>query len=155
MIEFMIANKADIQELTNIRIEYMDEAFNIISDDDRKRLNVELPIFFKKNLGDKCVAFVAKDNETIVACALLIIIEKPNSPVLKSGLVGEAMGVFTKPKYRNQGIATTLMRNMIQFAEIRGFDRIDLDASANGAGVYRKVGFNEKQTEYISMRISL
>lgn len=155
MIKYRIANKNDILELTRLRIEYMKEAFNGISKEEDSRLCNELPMYFEKKLGVNCIAFIAEDGEHMVSCALLILIEKPYSPVLKTGIVGEVMGVYTEPNYRNKGIATKLMSDMVEYAKEYKMDRIDLDASADGLHVYKKVGFKETESPYVSMRIKL
>ena len=108
MIKYRIANKNDILELTRLRIEYMKEAFNGISNEEDLRLCNELPIYFEKNLGVKCIAFIAEDKGHMVSCALLVLIEKPYSPVLKTGIVGEVMGVYTEPNYRNKSMQLSL-----------------------------------------------
>lgn len=155
MINYRIANKKDIYELTRLRIEYMKEAFNEIANNENLKLNSELPKYFEKNLGVSCIAFIAEEKEHMVSCALLIIIEKPYSPVLKNGIVGEVMGVYTEPAFRNKGIATKLMSDMVKYAKEHNMDRIDLDASADGLHVYKKIGFIENNSSYVSMRITL
>ncbi len=139
------ATKADIPELTRIRIEYMIEAFNGISDEETQRLNEKLPKYFEKALDRDCIAFIAKKDCTIVAAALLILSERPTSPSLKNGLVGEVMSVYTMPEYRHKGLCTQLMFNMIEYGKKRGIDRIDLNATENGYYVYQKVGFVQKR----------
>ena len=155
MIKYRKANNKDICELAKLRIKYMKEAFNGITIDEEVRLNKDLPEYFKKNLGGNCIAFIAEEKGHMVSCALLILIEKPYSPALKSGIVGEVMGVYTEPNYRNKGIATKLMSDMVKYGKENKIDRIDLDASANGLHVYRKVGFSESDSPYIRMRIKL
>lgn len=155
IMNYRMAEIKDIYELTKLRIEYMKEAFDGIATDEEARLNNQLPEYFKKNLGRNCIAFIAEEGKHMVSCVLLILIEKPYSPVLKTGIVGEVMGVYTEPNYRNKGIATKLMSNMVKYAKENKIDRIDLDASADGLHVYRKVGFSESDSPYVSMRIKL
>ncbi|MCI8956006.1 MAG: GNAT family N-acetyltransferase [Eubacterium sp.] len=57
-------------------------------------------------------------------------------------------------KYRNLGIGTALMRNMLQFLKNKGYKQISLSVQkANYAvNMYRKLGFevvDEKEEEYI------
>lgn len=146
------ATKDDIPELTRIRIEYMIEAFDGISMEEKQRLNESLPQYFNKALEKECIAFIAKKDDTIVSAALLILSERPTSPSLRNGLVGEVMSVYTRPEYRNKGICTKLMTNMIKYGKTRGIDRIDLSATTSGCKVYKKVGFTVKKNDYIDMR---
>lgn len=155
IIKYRKANNKDICELARLRIDYMKEVFNGITIDEEMRLNKDLLEYFKRNLGENCIAFIAEEKDHMVSCALLILIEKPYSPVLKNGIAGEVMGVYTEPNYRNKGIATKLMSDMVKYAKENKLDRIDLDASADGLHVYRKVGFIESDSPYVRMRIKL
>ena len=100
------AGMDDIPELTRIRIEYLLEAFDSISNEEIYRLQSELPLYFERTLGKSCIAFIAKDSGRIVSSAILVIYERPISPVLLTGLIGEVVSVYTIPLYRKQGLCS-------------------------------------------------
>lgn len=50
-------------------------------------------------------------------------------------------GVSTKAAYRKRGIASALLTKALNLAKERGYQQVVLQATAAGAGVYRKHGF--------------
>lgn len=146
------AGMDDIPELTRIRIEYLLEAFDSISNEEIYRLQSELPLYFERTLGKSCIAFIAKDSGRIVSSAILVIYERPISPVLLTGLIGEVVSVYTIPLYRKQGLCSELIKKLVEYGRINRIDRINLSATPMGATVYEKQGFNQFHTPYIDMR---
>lgn len=142
----------DIPELTRIRIEYLSEAFDRISDKELYRLQNELPLYFERTLGKSCIAFIAKDEGRIVSSAILVIYERPISPVLLTGLIGEIVSVYTTPFYRKQGLCSELIKRSIEYGRLNRIDRIELSATPMGASVYQKQGFEQYHTPYVDMR---
>lgn len=51
------------------------------------------------------------------------------------------LNVFTEPKWRQQGIGTLLMREIIRWAGMEKLDRLVLHASAQGRQLYERLGF--------------
>ena len=146
------AGKNDIPELTRIRIEYLLEAFDSISHEELYRLQNELPLYFERNIGKSCIAFIVKDSGRIVSSAILVIYERPISPALSTGLIGEIVSVYTNPLYRRQGLCSELIKQLIEYGRIKRIDRINLSATPMGATVYEKQGFKCYHTPYIDMR---
>jgi len=146
------AGMDDIPELTRIRIEYLSEAFDNISNEEIYRLQNELPLYFERTLDKSCIAFIAKDNSLIVSSAILVIYERPISPALSTGLIGEIVSVYTNPMYRKQGLCSELIKQIIEYGRINRIDRINLSATPMGATIYEKQGFNSYHTPYIDMR---
>ena len=61
------------------------------------------------------------------------------------------LSMYTRPDARGTGIATRLVRQMIRWARRKKYRRITLHASAQGASVYRALGFEASN----EMRLSL
>ncbi len=53
------------------------------------------------------------------------------------------MSMYTERASRRSGVATRLVREMIRWARRKGYRRITLHASAQGAPVYRRIGFED------------
>lgn len=150
-MEFTFATQKDIQQLTELRIAYTKEDLGSISEADEKTLTEKLPEYFAEHLNKDCIAFVARDEDTIAAVALLIIIEKPCSPKFINGLVGEVLSVYTRPEYRHQGLCSNLMKLLLDCAREKGLDKVELKATDDGYPVYKKVGFADAGSEYKAM----
>lgn len=113
----------------------------------------KLPEYFEKHLGKDLFAFAAKENNEIVATALLLIIEKPSNPNFITGLIGNVLNVYTMPDYRRQGISAKLMENLISFAKEHNLDFVELKATTEGYPLYKKIGFTEHNSDYTDMRL--
>jgi GNAT superfamily N-acetyltransferase len=61
--------------------------------------------------------------------------------------------VYTYPEYREKGVATTIIKKIIEEAKKENVSIINLLATEDGEKVYRKLGFFE--TEDKSMRLKL
>ena len=73
------ANISDIPELVRLRILYMIDDFGSITDKEKESMEAQLPGYFERELGKKLIAFVARNEERLVAAAYLLIIEKPQT----------------------------------------------------------------------------
>lgn len=60
---------------------------------------------------------------------------------LASGPEGYVLNVFTEQQWRRRGVAHRLMRELMQWAEARGIERLSLHASSEGRALYEKLGF--------------
>ncbi len=151
-MEFGVAGVADIDELVRLRIAYMLDDFGEVSEYERECLEKQLPDYFSRKLGTELIVFVARDGGRIVSVAYLHIIEMPANVRVLNGLRGEVLSVYTEPEYRGKGLCTQLMKNLLAYGKDRELGRIDLSATKDGYGVYKKVGFQEKTSEYQEMR---
>jgi GNAT superfamily N-acetyltransferase len=60
---------------------------------------------------------------------------------LGEGRQGIIINVFTEPEWRRQGIATLLMKEIINWARCEHLDRLVLHASEEGRAIYERLGF--------------
>ncbi len=154
----MIFEKAvstDINRLTELRIAYLREDMGKLSEDDINKLKKGLPNYFERNLNNDLIAYVARSEEEIVACAFLLITEKPMSPSFITGLTGTVLNVYTKVEHRHKGYARKLMEMLISDAQKRKLSVIELKATEAGYNLYKSVGFKDAISKYHSMSLYL
>lgn len=74
--------------------------------------------------------------------------EKPANPSYKTGKTGTLLNVFTYPEYRRMGLATSVIKAIIDEAKKLDIASIDLAATDFGKPLYEKLGFthNTKNT---------
>lgn len=149
---FDTATREDIDELIQLRIAYMIDDFGQVSEHEKESMKNQLPDYFNRKLGEELIAFVARDQNRIVATAYLHIIEIPANSILLNGIYGEVLSVYTLPEYRGRGLCTQLITNLIQYGKEAGLGRIDLSATKKGYPIYQKLGFKEKENRYTEMR---
>jgi GNAT superfamily N-acetyltransferase len=85
--------------------------------------------------------------------AYLATNKKPPNQNFINGKTGTLLNVFTYPEYRNQGMATELLRRIIEEAKKESINEIELSATKAGEKIYKKLGF--KESKYKEMNIEL
>ena len=151
----MIIDKAsdiDIEELAGLRFAYLQEDFGKISEEDVLRLRDALPQYFRKHLNHDLFAYVVREGEEILACAFLLVIEKPMSPAFMTGKTGTVLNVYTRPEHRKKGYAKQLMNALLEGAKAMGLSVVELKATEDGYHLYKSVGFEDVVSKYHNMR---
>lgn len=125
-MEYTFGTIADIPALIDMRTAYILEDFGKLSPEDEAVMRKTLPDYFSEHLNRDCIAFLAKDGETVVSVALLMILQKPCHPKMIHGKMGEVLSVYTLPAYRRQGIAQHNMQRLVDYARASGLDYVNL-----------------------------
>ena len=152
----MIFEKAtikDINMLTDLRLAYLQEDLGVITD--KELIQESLPGYYEKHLNKDLMVYVARDDEDIVSCVFLLIVEKPMSPSFITGKTGTVLNVYTKPEYRNKGYAKKLMTMMLEDATAQDVSVIELKSTEDGYSLYKSVGFEDVVVKYHNMKIVL
>ena len=152
----MIFEKAtikDINGLTDLRLAYLQEDLGVITD--KELIQESLPGYYEKHLNKDLMVYVARDEEDIVSCAFLLIVEKPMSPSFITGKTGTVLNVYTKPGYRHRGYAKELMTMMLEEATAQDVSVIELKSTEDGYLLYKSVGFEDVVVKYHNMKIVL
>lgn len=140
MLNYRKATIEDINQLIDLRKKQLiDEGIEptIVIDSD-------LSAFFKEKLeAGSLIQWLAEDNDEIIACGAIIFYDFPPTYTNKSGKKGYITNMFTKENYRGQGIATSLLKKLVDEAKDRRVIKIWLGASKLGRPVYKKFGFKE------------
>lgn len=152
-MEFRKATRNDIPELINIRKAYLLHEFESFTEEGFFKLTDRLADYFEKHLDEDFTAYVALENGEIVSSAFLLVVEKPCSPDFPNGRTGTVLNVYTKPEYRRQKIASTLMKMLLADANLKGLDFVDLKATPDGYPMYKKLGFKDEKSRNVPMKL--
>lgn len=147
------ASLSDIPSLVDMRILYLNEDNGQLDTETEKQIRKQLPGYFTAKLGKELYAFIAEDNGCTVGCCLLLVTEKPANPRFPHGMTGTVLNVYTCPEYRRQGIAGGLMGLLIAQAKELRLDLIELKATADGAKLYKSLGFEQDFSRYTDMKM--
>ena len=150
----MIYNKAtieDINQLTELRIAYLEEDNGGLKEQDSEIIKRDLPDYFMRNLNNTIFGYVARNEREIIACALLLVIEKPMSPAFITGKTGTVLNVYTKFEYRHNGHARKVMNMLMDDVSDMGLSVVELKATENGYQLYKSLGFNDTVSKYYQM----
>lgn len=149
---FEKANKEDVVQLANLRVAYLIEDNGKLTENELMIMKRDLPDYFMRNLNKSIFGYVAKDTEEIIACALLLVVEKPMSPAFITGKTGTVLNVFTKPEYRHNGYARKLMEMLLNDAVKMGLSVVELKATDDGYQLYKSLGFEDAISKYHFMK---
>ena len=150
----MIYSKAtmeDIDQLIELRIAYLTEDHGRLEEKDLGIIKRDLPDYFMRNLNRTIFGYVARNEGEIVACTLLLVIEKPMSPAFITGKTGTVLNVYTKSEYRHNGHARKLMNMLMEDVSEMGLSVVELKATEDGYQLYRSLGFHDTTSKYHQM----
>lgn len=151
-MEFKVATNNDIEQLVKMRMLYIYEDFENITSEQKLKIEEQLPKYFRKHLGKDMIAFIAKENDIIVATAMLLIIEKPANLRFLNGIIGEVLSVYTCKEYRRQGIAKNLIKMLLSYSKEQKLSFVELKATDDGYPLYKSLGFVDEKISYDLMK---
>lgn len=148
-LNFRKATRQDIKAMMHLRkSQLVDEGLEADIDIDE-----ELYHFFEKQLsGGSLIQYLVEEDEEVVACGAFIIYPFPPSFTNRSGKRAYITNMYTNKDYRGKGIATKLLKLLVEEAKEAGIKKLWLGASEMGRPVYKKFGFIETD-EYMELNI--
>ena len=113
MITYRKAVLSDVEKLAEIRGMMLKEMNNVTSEEERMNIEQANLEYFRKVLcDDTFIAWIAIDNEEVIATSgLSFSVVPPFFPVL-DGKVAYIMNMYTLPSYRKRGIGTELFKRV-------------------------------------------
>ena len=103
-----------------------------------------------RHFGRDFDEWLAESNGEVVASAGVMWLEHPPGPRNPGGTEACILNVYTRPQWRNRGLARTLVDLIVAEARSRGVRRIWLRASPQGRPLYVDMGFAE--ANYMQLR---
>lgn len=148
-VKFREATPADIDPLIRLRIrQLVDEGYPETSD-----ISTDLEQYFSASLENgSLLCWVGLLNGVVVATAALCFYQLPSTFSNPSGRVAYVTNMYTDDAYRRRGLASHLLRKLIDEARELNYTSIRLHASSHGRGIYEKFGFTDSQG-YMDMRL--
>lgn len=144
------AGKDEIDLLTENRMEFVSLIRDISNKDEfKENTRKYLKNYIEK---DNLISYIAMEQEKIVSSCILCIYETLPTPSCINGKSGLLLNVYTLEGYRRKGLAIKLLEKLIQDAKALGVDKILLDYTDDGYGLYKKLGFEELDRQ---MRLKL
>lgn len=135
-----IANKNDIERIALIRIKQQKDDWKE-QYIDKYDLFKRTKIYLKEHLNNDFLAFIEEIEDNIIAiCCLQIIEYLPQCN--DNGKQGYICNVYTDEQYRNQGIQTKLLEEVIRYSINNNLCELDLSTDSDVAiSLYKKCGF--------------
>jgi ribosomal protein S18 acetylase RimI-like enzyme len=150
MTDFTVrrADAGDIPALSALRLAYLTADCGGYD----PALPERLAPYFTAHLNHDCFAAIAEVPKAgAIAAALLVCAELPPNNRYPHGKYATVYSVYTAPEHRGQGIASDMLRLLLDIAAQQGTDRVLLSATEAGMGVYERLGFVRKESHYTEM----
>ena len=134
----------DIDSLVKLRIKLLNEAKKNIGNYNWDKYSQTLKCYYNDGLlnGD-VVAFLAEENENIVAISIMCFYNICPSLFNLDGKIALITDMYTVPEYRNKGLGSRLLSNIMERAKNLGYTKVTLNATDAGRRLYEKYGFKD------------
>ena len=154
-MELRLATTKDLEALISLRLAYLRTDYATLFPQQEQQIMAQLKEYFPGHLGRDCFAYLAEEQGAAMACAFLILSEKPANPSFPTGKIGTLMNVYTLPAQRRKGYARALLERMIADSRQMGLSYLELKATEDGLPLYQKLGFSQEASDYTPMRLVL
>ena len=142
----------DIDALVRMRLDYLNEDNGGLNASDVTKIRRDLPDYYKSHINKDLFIYVIRENLSIVACAFLLVIEKPMSPSFINGRTATILNVYTCPAKRHKGYARMIMEALLEEAKKLQLSVVDLKSTDDGYHLYKSVGFEDDSSKYHLMK---
>jgi GNAT superfamily N-acetyltransferase len=141
MYEYRKATLGDVEALARTRVRFLCDGRDDSPHLRKKLLENNAEFFLSAMSDDSFIAWVAVLNGEIIATSGLTIYNIPPNRVCPTGKVAYLSNMFTIGEYRRRGIGSKLLELIMDEARSRGCERVILNATSMGRGLYDKFGF--------------
>ena len=150
MTEYKIAKEEDIEILMASRLEML-KVVNDLPEDYvfPDELVKESRRYFLEGDQTTVLSFVDGDFAGCASISYMTIMPTFSHP---TGKRAHVMNVYTRDRYRRQGIAYKMMSMLIEDAWAKGATEISLDATVSGRPLYEKMGFTGSEECMVMVR---
>ena len=155
-ITYRKATLQDVEPLAELRVVFINEVFRIEKNQDSDQLRKELIEYFTASLSDQSIiAWVAEYEKKIIGTSTLVLWHAPPTytGLGKNGMRGYILNMFTERKFRKKGIASVLLRKLINEAKELKLEYVHLHSTEDGIEIYRKMGFQDAKFPELNLII--
>ena len=147
-LNYKKATIADLEILTETRIEVLRAANKLSDDVDMREVKKQTLEYYKNALKDDThSAYLVFDGETFVGAGAVSYFQVMPTFHNPTGKKAYIMNMYTKPSYRRQGIAFKILDLLVTEAKVKGITAISLEATQMGKPLYTKYGFVKMNDE--------
>jgi predicted acetyltransferase len=144
----------DIDLFIKLRLDFINESHKNIDEAAKDKIKISLKNYFERHIeNNDFIGIICEHNEKVISTAYLIIGEWPANGNFMNGKIGTLLNVYTYPEYRKNGIATNVIKKIIEEAKEHDVSIINLEASEDGEPVYRKIGFVETKDKSMCLKL--
>ena len=140
-MKYRFADSNDIDLLVQLRLDFLE------MDKENKQYEVikeNCYSYFRNALSEGLSdVILAEDEEMVVGTAIIFYYQSVPSAFNMTGRNAYVTSMYVNEEYRRKGIATTMLKKLIDVSNKKGYPIIMLNASEMGKTLYKKLGFTE------------
>ena len=146
-IHIRLARLTDVAALTHHRVSMFRDMSELPPHLEPELAQASEAFFHASVASGGYVAWLAVTNdapERVVAGAglwLRPMLPRPTPTSISQGREGLVANVYTEPEWRRHGVATLLMRQLLDYVREHRIERVRLHASDHGRRLYESLGF--------------
>ena len=146
-IYIRLATLADVAALTHHRVSMFRDMSELPPHLDPELARASEAFFQAAVASGEYLAWLAVTNdapERVIAGAglwLRPMLPRPTPTGISQGREGLVANVYTEPDWRRRGVATLLMRHLLDYIREHRIERVRLHASDDGRRLYESLGF--------------
>jgi GNAT superfamily N-acetyltransferase len=154
-IVYKVVYKEGLQTLVEMRVEFIRDLHPEYSKRRLASIRGASAGYFKGLFREKAyMGFIGTDECGEITCtAGLLLYSLPPLRTAAERKIGHVLNFYTRPGKRNKGYATGLMKYIIKTAKKKGINRLSLNSTKAGYGLYKKCGFNEPEEKAMVLEI--
>jgi ribosomal protein S18 acetylase RimI-like enzyme len=139
----------DFVKLRRLMFEWMNYKDQLVLDNS----DIVNTKYLSENLNKTFFGWIAKDsNGLTVGSVGLVIDQHPPSPTNLTGKIGYIMSLSIDPRFRKQGIATQLLKTVIEYLKNLKITVVSLHASEMGRSLYESFGFKTSNEMKLTLK---
>lgn len=142
----VIIDKAELKDLDLLmewRMEVLHEVFSIPREQQADALEQENRNYYQTALAEGShIACFARHEGEVVGCGGICLHREMPSPDNPSGRCAYLMNIYTRRKYRGNGVGEKIVSWLVRQAADQGITKIYLETSDAGRTLYRRMGFS-------------
>ncbi|WP_308576418.1 GNAT family N-acetyltransferase [uncultured Fusobacterium sp.] len=146
-MKIVLGSEKNVEEFIKLRMELFKELGEIKEKDNIEELIWETKQYYLQHIKKDLYCWFIEIEEKVVAVASMCTfcrIPYYENPV---GVEGYILNVYTSLNSRKKGLATKLVKEIIEFSKNNSIKRLWLNSSEAGKNIYKTLGFIEKDNE--------
>ena len=130
---------ADIESIVNMRMRMLAETTDDPMPDG---LDKQIRRFVRRHMEDgTCMGVLAEQNGQVIADAVIYIFETMPDEINMVGRTAMLYNVYTVPEFRDKGIMSKLLPEVIKLARKAGAVELKMTAAPKAIPLYERMGF--------------
>ena len=140
-LKYRFADTNDLDLLVQLRLDFLEmdkenKQYEVIKENCYSYFHNAL----SEGLSD---VILAEDEEMVVGTAIIFYYQSVPSAFNMTGRNAYVTSMYVNEEYRRKGIATTMLKKLIDVSNKKGYPIIMRNASEMGKALYKKFGFTE------------